>query len=176
MAHVAAAIAATKRGDSDGTRQLYVTFAGDVYGLVRSILRDEHEAEDVTQQVFARLPARIEKYEPRAVPFKAWLLRVARNAALDSLRSRRLVPVEEVFSPSQPAVDRHLGEALKVALADLPDDQREVLFLRHVVGLSPVEIARRIGRSEGSVHGLHHRGRRAVKAELRRLGAAPSTA
>jgi RNA polymerase sigma-70 factor, ECF subfamily len=51
-----------------------------------------------------------------------------------------------------------------------------VLLLRHVVGLSPVEIAERLGRSESSVHGLHHRGRRALQQELRHQGLAPATA
>jgi RNA polymerase sigma-70 factor (ECF subfamily) len=51
-----------------------------------------------------------------------------------------------------------------------------VLVLRHVAGLSPTEIATRTGRSEGSIHGLHHRGRKALKAELTSRGAAPATA
>ena len=65
---------------------------------------------------------------------------------------------------------------LREALAVLPRDQREVLVLRHFAGLSPGEIAQRTGRTEGSVHGLHHRGRRALTAELSRRGAAPATA
>jgi RNA polymerase sigma-70 factor, ECF subfamily len=48
--------------------------------------------------------------------------------------------------------------------------------MRHVIGLSPGEIAEQLGRSESSIHGLHHRGRRALQEELRRLGSAPSTA
>jgi RNA polymerase sigma-70 factor (ECF subfamily) len=50
-----------------------------------------------------------------------------------------------------------------------------VVILRHVVGLTPGEIADRMGRSEGSVHGLHHRGRRALQRELERLDSAPFT-
>jgi RNA polymerase sigma-70 factor (ECF subfamily) len=175
---VSAAVAAAQRGEGDGVRSLYVRFADDVYSVVKGILRDEHEAEDVTQHVFAMLPKRIKKYEPRGVPFKAWLLRVARNAAVDSLRSRRSVPVEEVRTEqqAQPEEDRHLREALESAFSELPADQREVVVLRHLVGLSPGEIAERLGKSEGAVHGLHHRGRRAIKAQLAELGAAPFTA
>jgi RNA polymerase sigma-70 factor, ECF subfamily len=47
--------------------------------------------------------------------------------------------------------------------------------MRHVVGLTPREIADQLGRSESSIHGLHHRGRRALQKELMRLGSAPST-
>ena len=51
-----------------------------------------------------------------------------------------------------------------------------MLVLRHIAGLSPREIADRLGKSEGSIHGLHHRGRGALKAALRELDAAPITA
>jgi RNA polymerase sigma-70 factor (ECF subfamily) len=74
-----------------------------------------------------------------------------------------------------PAAERDLPEALRCALAGLPADQREVVVLRHLLGLSPGEIARRLGKSEGAVHGLHHRGRRSLKAALADLGAAPAT-
>ena len=63
---------------------------------------------------------------------------------------------------------------LREALAILPGDQREVLVLRHFAGLSPTEIADHTGRTESSIHGLHHRGRRALRAELISRGAAPA--
>ena len=72
------------------------------------------------------------------------------------------------------AVDR--SHCLHEALAALPDEQRSVVVLRHVVGLTPGEIASAIGRSESSIHGLHHRGRRALQAELTSRDSAPSTA
>ncbi len=90
------AIAAAKRGDWDGIHYLYARYADDVYAYVQSIVRDHHQAEDITQNVFAKLITAIEKYEERAVPFAAWIMRVARNATLDYLRSRRQIPVEEL--------------------------------------------------------------------------------
>ena len=74
----------------------YVRYADDVQVFVRSIVRDEHEAEDITHNVFAKLIGAIHRYEPREVPFAAWILRVARNAALDHPRARRQIPFEEV--------------------------------------------------------------------------------
>ena len=65
--------------------------------------------------------------------------------------------------------------ALREALATLPEDQRQVVVLRHVVGLTPGEIADRLGRTENAVHGLHHRGRRALQQELRQLECGPVT-
>jgi RNA polymerase sigma-70 factor, ECF subfamily len=176
---VSQAVRRAQDGDRDALGFLYVRFADNIYGYVRSIVHDHHEAEDVTQHVFVKLVHVIGAYQEREVPFLAWILRVARNAALDHIRQRRLVPVEEVRR-SDPGTGESLTAErindLKDALATLPPAQREVLVLRHFAGLSPTEIARRTGRSEGSIHGLHHRGRRALWAELISREAAPVTA
>ena len=170
---VARAVRAAQQGDRDAVRYLYVRYAEDVHRCVNHILRDHHEAEDVTQQVFAKLMTTIDRYEQRAMPFRAWLFRVARNVALDDLRARRCIPTDDaelVSSAFSPAPMSTLREALRV----LPADQRNVVYLRHVLGLSPPEIAARLHKSESAVHGLHHRGRRALRLELDRLRAAPS--
>lgn len=175
---VAAAVKRAQMGDREALGFLYARYADNVHGYVQSIVHDSHEAEDVTQQVFAKLIHVIGKYEERDVPFFAWVLRVARNLALDHLRRQSPIPVEEVRAIDRTSVDPaggHRINDLREALSTLPTDQREVLVLRHVAGLSPMEIATRMGRSEGSIHGLHHRGRRALRAELTSLGAAPAT-
>jgi RNA polymerase sigma-70 factor, ECF subfamily len=172
---VARAIARAKQGDREALRYLYVQYADNVYGYVASIVKDEHEAEDITQMVFAKLMTKLAQYEQRKVPFTSWLLRLAHNAALDHLRRRVPTPAEEVRSPDErfdgPSSDGVVGQAL----AALPEDQRTVVVLRHVVGLTPGEIAERLGKSENSIHGLHHRGRRALQSQLRQLECAPAT-
>lgn len=170
------AVARAKEGDRDALRFLYVRYSNNIYGYVRSIVRDDHEAEDVTQHVFAKLMTTLVKYDDRGLPFFAWLLRLARNVAIDHLRANRLTPTEEVIDPDAAyGADLDRTETVRTALATLPEEQRQVVFLRHVVGLTPGEIADRMGRSESSVHGLHHRGRRALQRELARLDSAPLT-
>ncbi len=171
------AIARAKEGDRDALRRLYVRYSDNVYGYVRSIVRDDREAEDLTQQVFMKLITVIVKYEDHGVPFSGWLLRLARNVALDHLRRRRPTPTEEVLGADSHDDEqaRERARDLHAALASLPEEQRSVMVMRHVVGLSPLEIAERMGRSESSIHGLHHRGRRALQQELSRLGSAPCT-
>jgi RNA polymerase sigma-70 factor, ECF subfamily len=172
------AVAQAKRGDHEGIRFIYVTYSGDVFRFVRSIVGDEHEAEDVSQTVFLKLMRVISKYERGTVPFTAWLMRVARNAAIDHLRERRPVPCEEIHGQTtSDEIDDNLQRLteFREAVAGLQDEQREVVLLRHVHGLAPGEIAHRLGKSEGAVHGLHHRGRRAVQARLRERGMAPVT-
>ena len=173
---VLAAVINAKRGDEDAMRFLYLRYADNVYGYVCSIVRDEHEAEDVTQQIFAKLITALERYEPRSVPFSAWILRIAHNAAIDSMRSRRAVPCEEVRSPEleDASVARERAQDLQAAIAKLPEEQREVIVMRFVLGLSPREIAERIGRSEDAVHGLQHRGRLTLRRELTAMQSGPA--
>jgi len=174
---VAQAVTRAKAGDQEALRFLYVSYADNVYGYVRSIVRDDYEAEDVTQHVFAKLMVVLPKYEQRSVPFAAWILRVARNVAVDHMRARRAIPCEEVrelderkdFGDSQ-----QTSIALREALETLPEEQREVIVLRHLVGLSPGEIAGRMGKSEPSIHGLHHRGRGAIRTTLAERECAPA--
>lgn len=175
---LADAIDRAKQGDIGALHFLYVRFADDVRGYVASIVRDEHEAEDITHNLFAKLLTKIQRYEQREVPFAAWILRVARNAALDQVRARRAIPFEDVRTSDEGREDEDLEryESLRLALDGLPTEQREVLVLRHVAGLTPGEIAERLGKTESSIHGLHHRGRGALRAALRELDAAPVTA
>ena len=173
---VLTAISSAKHGDEDAMRFLYLRYADNVYGYVCSIVRDEHEAEDVTQGIFAKLLTALERYEPRSVPFSAWILRIAHNASIDHMRSRRAVPCEEVRSVDDEdfALSRERARDLHTALEKLPPEQRDVIVMRFVLGLSPREIAERIGRSEDAVHGLQHRGRTTLRRELTALQSAPA--
>ena len=170
------AVVAAQAGDMEAIRFLYLRYKDNVYGYVLSIVREQHEAEDCTQQVFMKLISAIGKYQPRSVPFTAWILRVARNIAIDHLRQRRAVPREEVYEPTRQTDEssREYRWGLEVALETLPEEQRNVVVLRHLVGLSPGEIATRMGRTESSIHGLHHRGRLALKRELAGMDCAPT--
>jgi RNA polymerase sigma-70 factor (ECF subfamily) len=173
---IARAVARAQAGDMEAIRFLYLRYRNNIYGYVLSMLRDPHDAEDVTQHVFLKLISAIGRYQAREVPFTSWILRVARNAAVDHLRQRRAVPCEEVFGPTRrfddAGRDRRWG--LEQALLALSEDERGVVMMRHLVGLSPSEIADRMGRSEASIHGLHHRARRVLKRELANIECAPT--
>src|SRR4051812_14659673 len=172
---VAAAVERAREGDEDALRLLFLLFADNVFGYVLSIVHDVHDAEDLTSELFARLPRALALYRPGAAPFSAWLLRVARNAALDHLRGRRTVPHAFVQPPGDGEMRRRERLAgLTAALAALPVDQRQVVVLRLVAGLTPGEVALRLGRSVDAVHALQHRARRRLRTELTELGWAPA--
>ncbi len=172
------AVVRARQGDQEALRYLYVRYADHVYGYVSSIVRDDFEAEDVTQHVFAKLMTKLAKYEPREVPFSAWIIRVARNVAVDHMRQRRAIPCAEVreLQPhdGEDESTRHRALDLRDALASLPDEQRQVVVMRHLVGLTPGEIASKLGRTEPSIHGLHHRGRAALRTALTQMECAPT--
>lgn len=170
------AVARAQEGDGDAIRVLYLRYKDNVYGYVLSFVRDQHEAEDITQHVFLKLMSVIHKYRATEVPFTSWLLRVARNVALDHIRRRRSLLCEEVYDATHQS--DHLGDecrrGLEQALEVLPEQQRSVIMLRHLIGLTPGEIATRMGRTESSIHGLHHRARQTLKRELMAIDCGPS--
>src|SRR3954451_21383580 len=175
---VAAATERARDGDDDGLRLLYLLYADNVFGYVLSIVRDEHDAEDLTSEVFARLPRALAHYKVSATPFAAWLLRVARNAALDHLRAQRSVPLAEVHASGETAESqaRERVASLRSAFEALPEDQRHVMLLRLIAGLTPAEVAEQMDRSVDAVHALQHRARRRLQAELTQAGWAPRKA
>ena len=175
---VRTAIIRAQAGNERALNYLYLRYADDILCFVKSLVRDHHEAEDITQNVFMKLIWVIGKYEPREVPFSAWIRRVARNVAMDHLREKRPTLFEDiqVADDDRKQVSRERNRDLREALDQLTEEQREVLVLRHIVGLSPAEIAKLMGKKENAIHGLHHRGRLSLKSALVELGAAPVVA
>lgn len=176
-------VAAARAGDRDAMRDLYVSHSASVHDYVLRIVGNRHDAEDITQQVFAKLITSLDHYRPGEAPFMAWVLRVAHNVAIDHVRRPRTVPWEQVpdadVDPDARGACDGVAEqaraSLQAALGSLPEAQRDVLVLTHFVGLSPAEIASQLGRSVRSVHGLHYRGRVAAREALQNLGSAPAT-
>jgi RNA polymerase sigma-70 factor, ECF subfamily len=170
------AVDRARDGDVDALRFLYLRYSDAVFSYVSPLLRDEHAAEDVTQTVFSRLSMRLQRYKGGEAPFGAWITRVAHNAAIDYIRAQRLVPSEDVLDPaaSRDDLSPERLDALREALSTLPEDQRKVVVLRFVVGMSASEVGERLGRTEPAVHALQHKGRRRLRDELVRLQAAPT--
>src|SRR3954452_19646746 len=121
------AAARARAEDEEALRFLYLRYSHSVFSHVRSMLGDEHAAEDVTQTVFSRLAIRLQRYKGGEAPLGTWITRVAHNAAIDHMRAQRLVPREEVYEPpaSCEDVSPERLDALREALRSLPEDQRE---------------------------------------------------
>lgn len=168
-------------GDSTRYPELYLRYFDRVYTYLRMSLRDPHEAEDLAQDVFAKVWESLSGYERRTMPFRFWLFRIARNRALDRIAERGRVdlkpPValEREYEREQHArvgdevldflTDRHLLDLVE----QLPEGQRQVLALRHIVDLSTVQMAQVLGRSPAAVRQLECRALRSLRSRAAAL-------
>jgi RNA polymerase sigma-70 factor, ECF subfamily len=162
---------------------LYRRYLDRVYGYCFYLLGDHHDAEDVTERTFVAALAAIDGFRDEGATFRAWLFRIAHNQLANALRSRqrqRAAPLDAVAEPmvhADPAGLLSLAEearGLRRALAELPDDRRQVVVLRFVDGLSAREIGSVLGRSEGAVRVLQHRALRQLADILARGGSGPT--
>ncbi len=154
------------RGDSAAFGLLYDRHVTAVYRYVYYRVRDDAEAEDLTSDVFMRALRAIPRYEPRQA-FLAWLYRIARNAVIDHVRrGGRQVSYEdalahpevhEVVEPDTELLAMSDSATLRGALEKLTPLQQEVIVLRFLEGFSTLEIAKLIGKREGTVRGIQFR-------------------
>jgi RNA polymerase sigma-70 factor, ECF subfamily len=158
-------------GDREAFGELYLRYFDGIYGYLRTALRDPHEAEDATQDVFMQALRALPRYELRGQPPRRWLFRIARNQAIDRVRRRRTTPEDPTILESRldadpdDAFENVLSDAALIAhIERLPEAQREVLFLRYAAGFEATEIAAMTKRSPAAVRQLQHR----AIAELRR--------
>ena len=130
-----------------------------VYAFIVRRVRDRHEAEDLTAEVFQHALANLPRFEWRGVPFAVWLFRIAANAIAD--RWQRIS--KERFDPVSDALDRASWQEIErramlfQLVDDLPADQRSVIIKRFVEQKSIREIAEEFGRSEGAIKQLQFR-------------------
>ena len=146
--------------DPEAYAQLYYLHVDGVFRYVRTYTESDEDAADLTQQVFLRILEALPKYRDRGVPFRAWLFRIARNAAIDTYRvHRRNLPWDhfpETVHPFSADLDERMirQEAinrLRVMVGQLPLEKQELLALRFAAGLTAREIAPLVGRSEAAV-------------------------
>lgn len=149
------------------------SFAGAFPSLLRAafrvayrILGETSAAEDVAAEALARSFADWDRVRVLTRP-DAWVVRVASNIAIDSLRRRRPRMERAIAAdPQEIAVSRiSLGQALK----SLPKRQREVVVLRHLAGLSEAEVAQVLGISPGAVKSHGHRALIALRLKIKSM-------
>jgi RNA polymerase sigma-70 factor (ECF subfamily) len=123
-----------------------------LFGLAMGIVRDVAFAEDVAQEAFIRIFRHAVVYDARRGSVSAWALTITRNLAIDALRVRRGAPTDpddQVFlelmsaerQPDDAAVATDALARIRVALADLPMDQRRAVLLAAMYGRTAMEIA-----------------------------------
>jgi RNA polymerase sigma factor (sigma-70 family) len=151
-------------GDEAAFAVLYERHRASVLAVCIGVLGSPHDAEDAAQEVFASLAVSLQDDRPREL--RPWLVRVARNAAIDVQRRRRSGSPGSEVTDRRAATDHGIRAELESVLAavrELPESQRTALLMRELAGHSYAEIAGLLGCDEQAVRGLIARARIGVR-------------
>lgn len=152
-----------KRRDPEALEEVYKRFGRLVFSLILRVVRDSAVAEDLTQETFLRAWNRVQGFDGERGKFGPWLLAIARNRAIDYLRSvdgRQRHNSVEISSSESPLLfvnmDEELlnserGRRLKTAFEQLNDRQRQVMELAYFEGLSQSEMAAKLNQPLGTI-------------------------
>jgi RNA polymerase sigma-70 factor (ECF subfamily) len=170
------------RGDQQAWREIVALYAGRVFALAKSRIRRLDLAEEITQSVFFTVASKLGSggYAEQG-RFEPWLFRVAINRIRDEIRRQRRQAEPTDPDALQALPQRSAGEAdpmaellpaLRLALADLAEADREVIELRHHAGLAFNQIAQMLQEPLGTVLARHHRALRKLKDVLEQSASA----
>jgi RNA polymerase sigma-70 factor (ECF subfamily) len=155
-----------QQGDRSALEELYLIHFDRIYSYLHLSVGSRHDAEDLTTQTFLKMLEAIGRFKWRAVPFSAWLFRIAHNLAMDHFRAtRRWQPEDEISDAvrgEDPSAEEEalasIGETSLLELIQrLSPEQRQVLTLKFVFRFSNAETAAVLGKTEGAVKSLQHR-------------------
>jgi len=163
--------------DGRAIGELYDRHSRLLYGLILRILRNRSEAEEVLQEVFVQVWTRADTYNVELGAPVAWLVRIARNRAIDQIRSNSVrartaeatplpPPVE---TPEARAVMSEQQRAVARALGTLPLEQRELIEHAYFQGLTQSELAERFQLPLGTVKTRVRTGMMTLRRELQQV-------
>jgi len=160
------------------------THSARVYRLAYRLTGNQHDAEDLTQEVFVRVFRSLSSYKPGT--FEGWIHRITTNLFLDQARRKQRIRFDALAedaherlsgsepSPAQVYDDTHLDADVQAALDDLPPEFRAAVVLCDVEGLSYEEISATLGVKLGTVRSRIHRGRAQLRTALEHRRPHPS--
>jgi RNA polymerase sigma-70 factor (ECF subfamily) len=168
-----------KAGDTRAFEPIMRRYNRRLFRIARAVMRNDAEAEDVVQETFLAMFARIGQYSGEH-PFGAWLTRITLNQAASRLRRGRRVQRlmlgqagqdwkaggEPGTSPEEMVAERQLRTALEKAIDGLEPAHRTVLVMRDVEDMSSAAVAACLGISEGAARVRLHRARERLRKSI----------
>lgn len=151
-----------QRRDPQALAELYDRYGRLVFSLILRIVRDSGVAEDLVQETYLRVWNRVQGFDAQKGSVSPWLLAVARNRAIDYLRSaggreRNATEFEETDHPDlyvdmeRDILTSDKARILKQALSKLPPNHKQVIELAYYEGLTQTEMAEKMGQPLGTV-------------------------
>lgn len=178
---------AAQQGDEDAFAELVRRYERQIFSMAYRLAGDYDEAADLAQEAFLRIYRMLDRYDPQK-KFFSWMYRVAQNSCLNALNKRphNVIPVENaeeylapegsdaalaaaVAEPEQNYLNRELRQNIDEAIAQLPDNYREVVYLRYIEDLSYQQIAEVCGLPVSTVETRLFRGKKQLQKNLLRL-------
>lgn len=170
------------RGNVNDFEKLVTAYEKNVYNIVLRMVGDPDDAADMTQETFIKAYRALSGFRGDS-KFSSWLYRIASNVCLDFLRSRSRHPqvslstvdeddratfeLPDMRQNPEEQLMKKLGmEAVRRGLEQLPEQQRQILVLRELGGLSYAELAQTLGLEEGTVKSRIFRARKRLCALL----------
>ena len=158
--------------DSRSFQEFYQKYGGLVFSAIAKVLNDHHDAEDVMQEVLVQIWNKAHLYEPRKGKPLTWITTMARNRAIDRIRSKQRrsrlngdfenenKPMQAEFEPSADDLvnDKERHSILRTAVSKLTPDQREAIKLAYFKGLTQAEVAEQLHEPLGTVKARIRRG------------------
>jgi len=172
-------ISRCQQGDQDALKEIFDRYQIKVYRIAYGVVRHREDALDIVQEVFIKLYRSIRNFKGKS-NFYTYLYRMAMNTAIDHTRKREKIPPvsldgEDAFQPAEDPekgadrilLKKELEGELKAAMEKLPSDQKAVILLREVEGLSYQEIAEVTECSIGTVMSRLHYARKKLQEYLK---------
>ncbi|WLR42028.1 RNA polymerase sigma factor SigW [Bacillus carboniphilus] len=175
-----------KKGDQDAFAEIVDLYKDKVYQLSYRMLGNSHEAEDIAQEAFIRAYVNIHSYDTKR-KFSTWLYRIATNLSIDRIRKKKpdyyldaevagtdgLTMYSQVAAnislPEEEVESMELQDTIQKEILKLPEKYRVVIVLKYIEELSLQEISEILDIPIGTVKTRIHRGREALRKQLRYL-------
>ena len=175
-------IAQVSRGDSSALEALYDRHASTVLGISLRISGDQLIAEEVLQETFWRVWRHAVTYQPQLGSFTVWLFRIARNLVVDLHRKQNsrlqtigynghdALDIDQTPDPNADVPEQVQSsfkqQQVRMALATLPEEQRQVIEMAYFFGMTRQEIAEATGEALGTIHTRARLGLQKLRREL----------
>lgn len=180
-------VAAAKRGENKAFETLLRKYRKSVYYMLLKMVKNADDAEDLTQEAFAKAFNSIEKFDSKYA-FSTWLFRIATNNCIDFIRKKRVqtvsidAPVEgddgsnmkfdvkdENLDPNQTMLKKQRSQYLNMAIDRLPEKYRVLVELRYFKEFSYEEVAKELEIPLGTVKAQLFRARELLNQELKNI-------